>query len=213
ISSTNSINLLCDLINEHHLDTSCTLDDGQLLLTEDSSGFPLSIDNQQTSSWTISFDFEIVNKIQNEQFHLLLFTLDTTEIFSVRIPLNKIDNPIRTAIVICSKEQKIKVYLNNLCQIINMSFEMQTMTNFNFNILPNIGARIKNIGIWKYALCEEYIRRLFTYSLSYIAVDYKQLKEYRQQVNTFRFSKNQQQFENELLVSFNEPFEENLWEK
>ncbi|CAF3260523.1 unnamed protein product [Rotaria sp. Silwood2] len=87
-----------------------------------------------------------------------------------------------------------------------MSFEMQTMTNFNFNILPNI-------GIWKYAFCEEYIRRLFTYSLSYIAVDYKQLKEYRQQVNTFRFSKNQQQFENELLVPFNEPFEENLWEK
>ncbi|CAF3062518.1 unnamed protein product [Rotaria sp. Silwood2] len=87
-----------------------------------------------------------------------------------------------------------------------MSFEMQTMANFNFNILPNI-------GIWKYAFCEEYIRRLFTYSLSYIAVDYKQLKEYRQQVNTFRFSKNQQQFENELLVPFNEPFEENLWGK
>ncbi|CAF4352504.1 unnamed protein product [Rotaria sp. Silwood2] len=94
-----------------------------------------------------------------------------------------------------------------------MSFEMQTMANFNFNILQNIGARIKNIGIWKCALCEEYIRRLFTYSLSYIAVDYKQLKEYRQQVNTFRFSKNQQQFENELLVPFNEPFEENLWGK
>ncbi|CAF4352488.1 unnamed protein product [Rotaria sp. Silwood2] len=48
--STNSMNVLCDLINEHHLDTSCILDDGQLLLTEDSSGFPLSIDNQQTSS-------------------------------------------------------------------------------------------------------------------------------------------------------------------
>ncbi|CAF1253694.1 unnamed protein product [Rotaria sordida] len=213
--SPNSTNVLCDLINDYHLDTSYTLDYYQLILSKDSSGFPLSIVNHQ-SSLTISFDFEVLNRIPNhtnEQFDIELFTLETTEIFSVRIPLNKIDNLIRTAIVICSKEQKIKIYLNNLCQIIDTNIEIQTMTNFNFHILPNTDARIKNIGIWKYALCEEYIRRLFTYSLSYVAVDYKQLKEYRQQVNTFTFGKHQQQFENELLLPFNEPFEENLWEK
>ncbi|CAF1269029.1 unnamed protein product [Rotaria sordida] len=214
--STNSTNVLCDLINDYHLNTSYNLDNSELLLSKDSSGFPLSIVNYQ-SSLTISFDFEILNRTlndTNEQFDIQLFTLETTEIFSVRIPLNKIDkNSIRTAIVICLDEQKIKIYLNNLCQIINTNIEIQTMTNFNFHILPNLDARIKNIGIWKYALCDEYIQRLFTYSLSYVAVDYKQLKEYRQQMNTFTFSKNQQQFENELLLPFNESFEESLWEK
>ncbi|CAF3581442.1 unnamed protein product [Rotaria sp. Silwood1] len=212
----NSTNVLCDLINEYHLYTSYTLDDYQLLLPENNSGFPLSIVNDR-SSLTISFDFEILNRTSNhtdEQFDIQLFTLETTEIFSVQIPLNMIEKSIRTAIVICLEEQKIKIYLNNLCQIINTTnVEIQTMTNFNFHILPNMNARIKNLSIWKYALSEEYIRRLFTYSLSYVAVDYKQLNEYRQQINTFKFSKNQQQFENELLLPFNESFEENLWEK
>ncbi|CAF4751629.1 unnamed protein product [Rotaria sp. Silwood1] len=207
--------LLCDFVNEYHLDTSCTLDDYQLLLLEDSGGFPLSINSYQ-SSLTISFDFEILNKISNhsnELFNFLLFTLDATEICSVRIPSDQIDNRARTAIVICSKEQKIKIYLNNLYQVITSSFEIQTMTKFNFHILPNIGARIKNIGVWKYALCEEHIRRLFTYGLSYVAVDYRQLTVYQQQANSFVFNKNQKHFNNELLVPFNESFEESLWKK
>ncbi|CAF1293234.1 unnamed protein product [Rotaria sordida] len=213
--STTSTTVLCDLINDYHLDTSYTLDNNQLLLPKDSSGFPLSIVDHQ-SSLTISFDFEILNTTSdhtNEQFDIELFTLETTESFSVRIPLNKIDNPTRIAIVICSPEQKIKIYFNNLCQTIHSSYEIQTMTNFNFHILPNIDARIKNLGIWNYALSEEYIRRLFTYGLSYVAVDYIQLKEYRKQANTFIFSKNQRQFENELIIPFSEPFEENLWEQ
>ncbi|CAF1253616.1 unnamed protein product, partial [Rotaria sordida] len=213
--STTSTTVLCDLINDYHLDTSYTLDNNQLLLPKDSSGFPLSIVDHQ-SSLTISFDFEILNTTSdhtNEQFDIELFTLETTESFSARIPLNKIDNPTRIAIVICSPEQKIKIYFNNLCQTIHSSYEIQTMTNFNFHILPNIDARIKNLGIWNYALSEEYIRRLFTYGLSYVAVDYIQLKEYRKQANTFIFSKNQRQLENELIIPFSEPFEENLWEQ
>ena len=43
--------------------------------------------------------------------------------------------------------------------------------------------------------------------------DYQQLKEYRKQVNTISFSKNQQEFTNELLIPFNEPFTEEIWEK
>ncbi|CAF1248084.1 unnamed protein product [Rotaria sordida] len=213
--STTSTTVLCDLINDYHLDTSYTLDNNQLLLPKDSSGFPLSIVDHQ-SSLTISFDFEILNTTSdhtNEQFDIELFTLETTESFSVRIPLNKIDNPTRIAIVICSPEQKIKIYFNNLCQTIHSSYEIQTMTNFNFHILPNIDARIKNLGIWNHALSEEYIRRLFTYGLFYVAVDYIQLKEYRKQANTFIFSKNQRQLENELIIPFSEPFEENLWEQ
>ncbi|CAF3947497.1 unnamed protein product, partial [Rotaria sordida] len=202
--------VLCDFVNEYHLDTSYTLDDYQLLLPEDSNGFPLSIDSHQ-SALTISFDFEILNKISNQLF--VLFTLETTENFSVQIPLNKIDHRTRTAIVICLKEQKIKIYLNNLYQIIDSNFEIQTMIKFNFHILPNISARIKNLGIWNYDLCEKYIQRLFTYGLSYVAIDYKQLKEYRQQANYFIFNKNQQQFDNELLVAFNEPFNENIWKR
>ncbi|CAF4009369.1 unnamed protein product [Rotaria sp. Silwood1] len=114
--STNSTNILCDLINEYHLDTSYTLDDYKLILPKDSSGFPLSVINHR-SSLTINFDFEVLNRIPNhinEQFDIQLFILDTTEIFSVRILSNKIDTRTRTAIVICSKEQKIKIYLKNL---------------------------------------------------------------------------------------------------
>ncbi|CAF5000209.1 unnamed protein product [Rotaria sp. Silwood1] len=98
--STNSTNILCDLINEYHLDTSYTLDDYKLILPKDSSGFPLSVINHR-SSLTINFDFEVLNRIPNhinEQFDIQLFILDTTEIFSVRILSNKIDTRTRTAI-------------------------------------------------------------------------------------------------------------------
>jgi hypothetical protein len=82
---------------------------------------------------------------------------------------------------------------------------------FEFHILPKIAAKIKNLAIWKYALPEEHIRRLFTYGLSYVAIDYQQLSEYRKGANTFMFVKNQQYFSNGLLLPFNQPFEESIW--
>jgi hypothetical protein len=209
IQNTTSTTILCDFINEDHLDTPYILDDYQLLLPKDSNGLSLSIDNQQLSL-TISFDFELLKKIKNEEFNILSLTLDTTEILLIKIPFNKIDNRTRTAIVIYGKERQIKIYLNNLCKTIDINFQIQTMIKYNFYLLPKTGARIKNLAIWNYALSEEHIRRLFTYSLSYLAVDYKQLKEYRKQANIFNFSKNQKQFNNDLFISFNQTFQQNI---
>ncbi|CAF3688992.1 unnamed protein product [Rotaria sp. Silwood1] len=214
--STSSTILLRDFVNAHHIETPLTINDHQLILAEDSDGFPLSIDNQMISL-TISFDFQILTKNQsdsNDTFDVLLFTLQTIEKHSVRIPLNKNNEETRTVILIHPKEQEIKIYINNnICQTINNQFDNQTMTKFNFHFLPNIAVGIKNFAIWKYTLSEEHIRRIFTSGISYIAIDYKQQNEYRLQSNTFTFTKNQQQFQNEFLVPFNESFDETIWKQ
>ncbi|CAF3228303.1 unnamed protein product [Rotaria sp. Silwood2] len=214
--STPSTILLRDFVNEHHIETTLNISNHQLILTEDSDGFSFSIDSQ-TSSLTISFDFQILTKNQsdsNDKFDILLFTLQTTEEHAIRISLNKNDEETRTVILFDTKEREIKIYTNNtICQTIKDEFDNQTMIKFNFHFLPNIAAGIKNLALWKYALSEEHIRRIFTSGISYVAIDYQQLKEYRLQANTFTFTKNQQQFQNEFMVPFNESFDETAWKQ
>ncbi|CAF0859833.1 unnamed protein product [Rotaria sordida] len=216
LRSTMPTTFLRDFVSEHHLETAFTMDDHQLVLPENSNGLPLSIDNDALSSLTISFDFKILRKIENDtdkKLDILLITLESTEIFSVQISISKIENEIRTAIVFDLKERQMIIYFNNEYRKFHIAFEIPKMTKLNFHILPNIAVGIKNLGIWKYALSEEHIQRLFTYGLFYVAIDYQQLKEHRKRANTITFSKNQQQFVSELLVPFNEPFQENIWEK
>ncbi|CAF3541029.1 unnamed protein product [Rotaria sordida] len=215
--STSSTTFLRDFVNEHHIETTLTtINDYQLILTEDNDGFPFSIDNQMTSL-TISFDFQILTKNQNDSnntFDILLFTLEIIEKHSIKIPFNKNNEKTRTVILIHPNEHEIKIYINkNICQTINNKFDNQTMTKFNFHFLPHIAVGIKNFAIWKYALSEEHIQRIFTSGISYVAIDYKQQNEYRLQANTFTFTKNQQQFQNEFLIPFNESFDETIWKQ
>ncbi|CAF4451983.1 unnamed protein product, partial [Didymodactylos carnosus] len=81
--------------------------------------------------------------------------------------------------------------------------------NLNLCILPEFVGEIKNIGIWRYALSEKYIRRLFTYGLNYVAIDYQRLQQHKRQENTFIFK--QAQFSRELLL-FTETFDTKIWE-
>ncbi|CAF1105332.1 unnamed protein product [Rotaria sordida] len=81
--TTASTSVLRDFVNEQHLQATFTVEDHQLRLPENSDGFPFSLDNYSTSL-TISFDFEIQTETEND---ILLCTLGTPEMFSVRIPL------------------------------------------------------------------------------------------------------------------------------
>ncbi|CAF4154071.1 unnamed protein product [Rotaria sp. Silwood2] len=204
-STTASTPVLREFVNEQHLQTAFTVEDHQLRLPGNSDGFSFSLDNYSTSL-TISFDFEIQTETETD---ILLCTLDTPEMFSVRIPLSKVQGETHAAIVFHWNERNAKIYINSECRTFNGEFQNQTMAELH--ILPNTAAGIKNLAIWKYALPEEHIRRLFTYGLFYVAIDYQQLSEYRKQANAFTFVKNQQHFSNGLLVPFNQPFEESIW--
>ncbi|CAF3929639.1 unnamed protein product [Rotaria sp. Silwood2] len=221
--------LVRDFVNDHHLEVPFNIDlittDHHLLkLSEDSDGFPLPIDNHQ--SLTISFDFEIIptDEMENrpDELDIILFTLEN-EIFSIRINMNDmnddfIDETIkyrqRVAILFQTNEQT-KVYINNKLQTLNYchSFEPTIKSKLILQLLPYQNVGIRNLGVWKYTLSEELIRRLFTYGLLYVAVDYQKLNEYRQQANTFIFMAEQKYFINEALIPFIEPFEENLWKR
>ncbi|CAF4632699.1 unnamed protein product [Rotaria sp. Silwood1] len=211
---SSSITRLHDFVNEHHLETSFTLDDYYLMLPDTSSGFPLSIDNL-TSSLTISFDFKLITSTDNSSnnnTNIQLFTLSTTKIFSVEIPrLSEMSDETRIAIVFHPKEQQTKLYMNNKCRIFYGEFDHDNTLKLILHLLPNTGAGIRNLAVWKYALSDEDICRLFTYGLFYVAINYQQLKEYRRQVNMYTFTKNQREFTDELLLPFNGPFEENVW--
>ncbi|CAF3638526.1 unnamed protein product, partial [Rotaria sp. Silwood2] len=65
-----SIQFLRDFINNHHLECKFILDNHQLILTEQSQGFPLTIDYNE--SLTISFNFSIL-KIPNYYLDITLF--------------------------------------------------------------------------------------------------------------------------------------------
>ncbi|CAF1287352.1 unnamed protein product [Rotaria sordida] len=201
-----SIKFLRDFINNYHLENIFILDNHQLILTEQSEGFPLTIDYEE--SLTISFNFSIL-KISNDYLDIILLTFDTQDKYSIRIPINKITNNTQIAIIFQINERKIKVYINNECRI----FECPIITKFNIYILPTLNIGIQNLAIWKYSLTEEHIQRLFTSGLSYIAIDYYRLNQYRKQVNMFTFTMNQQYFENDLLIPFNELFDEIKWKK
>ncbi|CAF5171719.1 unnamed protein product [Rotaria magnacalcarata] len=169
--------------------------------------------SNQTLSFTISFDFQILTKTKHDAIDksdILLFTLKTNKIKSVRIPFNE---ATRTIIIINPNERHINIYINNELQPININFDNSTMARFNFHFLPNVHAGMKNFAIWKYALSEEHIQRLFTSGISYVAIEYKQVNEHRLEANTFTFKKNQQYFPDEFLIPFNEPFNETVWKQ
>ncbi|CAF2152452.1 unnamed protein product, partial [Rotaria magnacalcarata] len=183
-----STRFLRDFINENHIETVFIADNQQLILTEDSNDFPFLMSNQ-TLSFTTSFDFQILTKTKHDAIDksdILLFTLKTNKIKSVRIPFNE---ATRTIIIINPNERHINIYINNELQPININFDNSTMARFNFHFLPNVHAGMKNFAIWKYALSEEHIQRLFTSGISYVAIEYKQVNEHRLEANTFTFKK------------------------
>ncbi|CAF2112743.1 unnamed protein product [Rotaria magnacalcarata] len=218
-STDKKTSLLRDFVNNEHFEVPFDIDmitkDSYLLkLSEESDGFLLSLDNHQ--SFTISFDFEI-NAIENrpDEFDVVLFTLDG-EMFSIRVCMNDdfIDKTIinrqRVAILFQINEQT-KVYINNNFQTLNYYYDFDS--KLNLQLLPRLNAGIRNLGIWKYILSEESIRRLFTYGLAYVAIDYQKLNGYQKQLNTIKFKAEQKYFTNETLVPFSEPFKQDLWEE
>ncbi|CAF0748456.1 unnamed protein product [Adineta steineri] len=201
------INILRDFVNEHHLETKFFLNNQSVILPDDSDGFDLSVDNTEASSLTVSFDVQLTST--DEKLDIInLFTLDSMEIIC-----RKTDEKLRCVIIFLAKKRQIKVYINNKCRTYPDAFSLETIKTLNIHILPKIACEIKNLAIWKYALSEEQIRRLFNYSLFYIVSDFKRLKDYRKQVNTITFSKNQQEFPDELLLPFIESCTDELWEK
>ncbi|CAM4807592.1 unnamed protein product, partial [Rotaria magnacalcarata] len=196
---------LRDFINGHHLETTFTVDDRQLILPKYSSGFPLIVDRHE--SWTLSFDFRILT--QHKIPDLILAAFDVLAIFSIRMPTSKVNDQTRVAIVFDSNASQIKLYINNECR----SIECPALSNFNIHILPAVSAELENLAIWKYALSKEHIRRLFTSGLSYVVRDYHRLDYYRKQAKTLTFTDRQQYFLDESLVPLNEPFDENKWAK
>ena len=201
-----SITFLRDFVNEYHLETIFSLDNHHLIIPENSNGFPLSITNDDSKSLTISFDVELLSL--DERINILLFKFNSTE-----IKVKKSNGKLRCVIIFLAKKCHIKVYINNECRAFIDAFERDEISKLNLNILPGIAAKIQNIAIWKYALSEGDIRRLFTYGVSYVAIYYQQLKEHQKQVNTISFAKGQKNFLNEFLIPFNETFKQDVWKK
>ncbi|CAM4944105.1 unnamed protein product [Rotaria socialis] len=208
-----------DFVNNEHFEVPfdidmITKDDYLLKLSEESDDFLLSLDNHQ--SFTINFDFEIsATENRPNEFDVVLFTLDDT-MFSTRVCMNDdfIDetmiNRKRVAILFQINEQ-VKVYINNRFQTLDYCYDFDSKLNLQFLLRLNAG--IRNLGIWKYILSEEHIRRLFTYGLAYVAIDYQKLNEYKKQRNAIKFKAEQKYFTNETLVPFSEPFKQDLWEE
>ncbi|CAF2236238.1 unnamed protein product [Rotaria magnacalcarata] len=217
--STDKKTLLRDFINDEHFEVPFNAD---MITAND--GFSLSLDNQQ--SLTISFDFEIVSTDEAancpNQLDIVLFTLDDAT-FSIRVCLNDINDDFidetrihqQRAVILFQINEQVKVYINNNVQMLNYchSFDPKTDSKLNLRLLPHVNTGIRNLGIWKYILLEEHIRRLFTYGLSYVAIDYQKLNKCKNQLNTIKFKADQKYFTDEKLVPFNEPFEKDLWEE
>ncbi|CAF2960714.1 unnamed protein product, partial [Rotaria sp. Silwood2] len=184
---------LRDFINNNHLENKFEFDnDYYLFLPEQSQGFSLIINNNEST--TISFDFSLP-KMPNNCHDILLLTFNTD---SIRIPINKIVNPTQIAIIFEINQQKLKVYINNELRMVKCSI----VEKFTVYILPRISVRIQNVAIWKYALSNEHIQRLFTSGLSYIVNDYHQIRNYRKSINSFTFNGNN--FENDFINVVND---------
>lgn len=195
---------LRDFINEQHLETTFNIDNHHIVLPDKSTGFPLRINNDLRASLTISFDFQILSS--EEKLELILFKFDSTE-----IKFKSTNEKIHCAIVFLTKKCHIKVYINKTCRTYTNGFDLEAIKQLNLNLLPGIEARIKNLAVWKYALSEGNIRNLFTYNLSFIAIEHQQLKEYRKRVNKISFAKDQKCFMDEYILPFDEPFQEDIW--
>ncbi|UJR20292.1 hypothetical protein I4U23_023423 [Adineta vaga] len=194
-----SNSLLRDFVHERHLQTEFLLNDQYyLILTENSTGFPISMDEDVTS-FTIAFDFQISTSVE-----IISLISDVAGNLIVKIPFS--DEETRVVLVFDGKTEQTKVYMNQNCQTFETSFPDKTI---KFYLLPKIEARIRNIGIWKYALPEDHVQRFLLYGIFYVATDYQQMKEYRKRANTFTFEK--KEFPNESLIPFDQSFERNIW--
>ncbi|CAF4860740.1 unnamed protein product [Rotaria sp. Silwood1] len=184
---------LRDFINNNHLENKFEFDnDYYLFLPEQSQGFSLTVNNKEST--TISFDFSLP-KMPNNCHDILLLTFNTN---SIRIPINKIVNPTQIVIIFEINQQKLKVYIKNELRMVKCSI----VEKFTIYILPRISVRIQNVAIWKYALSNEHIQRLFTSGLSYIVNDYHQIRNYRKSINSFTFNGNN--FENDFINVVND---------
>lgn len=219
---------LCDFVNDQHFDVPfstdmITRDDHRFLkLSDGNDGFPLSLDNHP--SMTISFEFEImsINETENrpDKLDIVLFISEQQK-YSIQIHMNDINDDfidenmkyLQRVAILFQINQETKVYVNNKLYILNYFHTFDPMTNLKWNLqlLPCSNVGIRNLGIWTYALSEEHIRRLFTYGISYVAIDYRKLNEYKNQQNTIEFKAEQKYFINDILVPLNGSFDENVW--
>ena len=199
-----SNNILRDFLHDYHLPTTFQIEDHQLILPADNDGLLLSFDNDETSSLTISFDFKL-QSIDDDSTDILLIKFNDMD-----IRWTKSKEKQQCAVVFHAKQQQIKVYTNENQRTFEHCEPSKTST---IRILPGSSARLQNIAVWKYALPEEQISRLFTYGLFYLANEDQQLKEYRKHVNRISFGKDQKIFLNELLLPFHDPFSTTIWEQ
>ncbi|CAF0824617.1 unnamed protein product [Adineta steineri] len=197
-----STTFLRDFVNDNHLETEYIIDNHHLVLPKDSQGFLLTM-NDNSSSWTISFHFQL-DKISHDDIPLI-----TSETFSISIPSSKITDKTQAAITFDADSQQTKVYINNEYRIFNSPVIAQS----NIYLLPTLSGKIQKLAVWNYALLDEQIRRLFNFGLSYVVTDYHRLKEYRMQANTLTFTSNQKDFIDEFLVPVYQPTEaeKNEW--
>ena len=181
------MNLLRDFVNDEHFPTTFEVEDHNLILSDHSDGFPLSLNLKENPSMTISFDYQILSLDDKSDFSLLKF--NSTEIRW------KISDKKQTCIIVfLSEDRQIKVYTNDQYQLFNLNESLQVL---QLQILSRISARMQNLSIWNCDLSEEQICRLLTYGLFFIENNYQQLKEYRKRVNCISFR-------DELLFPFDQ---------
>ena len=63
--------VLRDFVHEQHLQTTFPVEDHHLILPDKSGGLSLILDTDENSSLTISFDFEILSKDDQQEFSLI----------------------------------------------------------------------------------------------------------------------------------------------
>ena len=202
---SSSSNMLQDFIHDYHLRTTYSIEDHHLILSGDNDGLLLSFDRDQTSSLTISFDYEL-RSIDGDSTDFLLIKFNNTDILWTKTAEEK----QQCAVVFDAKEQQIKVYTNEKQHTLE---HCESNNNFIIRILPGSRARVRNVAVWKYALPQEQITRLFTYGLFYLANEHQQLKQYRKHVNHISFAKDQTSFADESLLLFHEPFSATIWQQ
>ncbi|UJR18238.1 hypothetical protein I4U23_005138 [Adineta vaga] len=198
--------LLRDFVNKDHFAVRFQIDEYGVILSEDSEGFPLTIE-RDVSCFSITYDFQLLQTANEME----TITLVMTNSFSIEIPLTNFNQITRVIMVGNINEQQLKVYWDNQNQTYQTRFPNETTNLLTLYHLSKIAARLKNIAIWNYALPEDHIHRLFTYGLFYIATDYQQLEEHRKRMNTFSFI--DKQFSDEYLIPFDEPFDEDIWQR
>ena len=202
--------LLRDFVHEQHLETTFAVEDQRLVLPEESPGFPLSFDADQVSSFTISFDFQLLAKEKNSAFRLC--KLDLPEIISIPGNFKEGQQQGHVAIIVHLKEQRIQVYSKQHGQVFDTQYVNRAFKQLKMHILPNIAAGLRNLAVWKYALSEDELRRLFTYGLFYLSNEHRQINIYRQHVKTIAFAADQQAFLDGSLLPLDQPFTEEIWE-